>query len=418
VAAGRGATGQLAPRCGDAWRSVGRRPACSDWADAVFITLALPARFPQMEPDRPPAAFYHPELDTLRFFAFLMVFALHALPTRVDYYAAFMPPELARWAAAGITAGAFGVDLFFALSSYLITELLIREVRTTGRLDVVAFYVRRTLRIWPLYFTVFALCTFVVPRFLPVPGLENKYLLSFMTFLGNWSCAAYGLPHAPVFPLWSVSVEEQFYVTWPLLLLVFGVRRVALLAVVVLVAAQVVRVYLVSRGVRGDGIWCNTFARMDAFACGALLAVVLKGRAPDLAPLVRRLLIGAAAVAWVVSACFGGRDQEASVVGLPVAALAATAVLVASIRPSAAGGKALPYLGKISYGLYSFHILALMIAGLVTGQGGAGRNMVRIGIGFSLTLAFAVVSYHLLERPFLRLKRRFTHVRSRPDVSL
>src|SRR6266540_138960 len=97
--------------------------------------------------------FYHPELDVLRFFAFFLAFLHHSLPHHPEFYSGMgiSPAVAAALAAVGAT-GAFGVNLFFLLSSYLITELLIRERHRFGHIDLRAFYIRRVLRIWPLYF--------------------------------------------------------------------------------------------------------------------------------------------------------------------------------------------------------------------------------------------------------------------------
>src|SRR3954463_14084740 len=95
------------------------------------------------------SAFYRPELDALRFFAFFAVFVHHTLPHDPTKYAA---QHLPGFLAVVAGAGAFGVDLFFLLSAYLITSLLLRERRQTGKIAVRAFYLRRILRIWPLYF--------------------------------------------------------------------------------------------------------------------------------------------------------------------------------------------------------------------------------------------------------------------------
>ena len=104
------------------------------------------------------ARFYHPELDQLRFFAFLMVFLHHAFPHQPEFWTKLGVPGPIAQVLSGIGAtGAFGVSLFFVLSSYLITELLLREKELIGTLDVKSFYVRRILRIWPLYFFFLAL---------------------------------------------------------------------------------------------------------------------------------------------------------------------------------------------------------------------------------------------------------------------
>src|SRR5438552_17688903 len=97
--------------------------------------------------------FYRPELDVLRFGAFLLVFIHHGFPLTAAEYAGWgVPGVVAALLASGARAGALGVDLFFALSAYLITELLLREQRSHGTFSIRAFYVRRILRIWPLYF--------------------------------------------------------------------------------------------------------------------------------------------------------------------------------------------------------------------------------------------------------------------------
>src|SRR5687768_7831381 len=163
--------------------------------------------------------FYHPELDVLRFVAFLAVFMHHALPRDARLYVnSGLSQAATQWLLTAKEAGAFGVDLFFALSSYLITELLLREHEQRGTFSVAAFYVRRALRIWPLYFTFLALTVLVVPTLIPTDRFGPIYITSFALFVGNWVCAAKGLPFSVASPLWSISVEEQFYIGWPLLL--------------------------------------------------------------------------------------------------------------------------------------------------------------------------------------------------------
>ena len=97
--------------------------------------------------------YYRPELDVLRLFAFFIVFLSHVVPGDETFFArAHIAPEIAELIIAAAVGGAFGVDLFFALSSFLITSLLLRERNLCGNIDVSRFYVRRILRIWPLYF--------------------------------------------------------------------------------------------------------------------------------------------------------------------------------------------------------------------------------------------------------------------------
>ena len=114
--------------------------------------------------------FYRPELDALRFFAFLGVFIFHAAPRTMDFYdAAGYPHWLSGLLIPTFGAGAYGVDLFFALSAYLITSLLLCERAATGALDLCGFYVRRILRIWPLYL-VFVAFAAITAKALPRPS--------------------------------------------------------------------------------------------------------------------------------------------------------------------------------------------------------------------------------------------------------
>ena len=161
------------------------------------------------------ARFYHPELDVLRFFAFLMVFLHHAFPHDPRFWTTLGVPSFLAHIVAGIGAtGAFGVSVFFVLSSYLITELLLREKDLMGTLDVRSFYIRRILRIWPLYFAFLALAV-VLQWIVPGQHVTLRAGLWFSLLAGNWFIVFHGFPSSVIFPLWSVSIEEQFYITWP-----------------------------------------------------------------------------------------------------------------------------------------------------------------------------------------------------------
>ena len=193
---------------------------------------------------------YHPELDLLRFVAFLAVFMHHALPRDASLYIRQgLSPAATQWLLTAKEAGAFGLDLFFALSSYLITELLLREYANRGSINVSAFYIRRALRIWPLYFTFLAFTVLVVPTIFPKENLGAIYIVSFALFVGNWVCAMKGLPFSVAGPLWSISVEEQFYIGWPLLLRFVGVNRIKQIAIGMLMLAFVTRILLAVYGV-------------------------------------------------------------------------------------------------------------------------------------------------------------------------
>jgi peptidoglycan/LPS O-acetylase OafA/YrhL len=362
--------------------------------------------------------FYHPELDVLRFLAFLAVFIHHALPRDAALYTnSGIPHAVSQFIVAAKQAGAYGVDLFFVLSAYLITELLLREHAQRGSFSISAFYARRALRIWPLYFTFLALTVFVVPAMLPQDQFGTIYIISFALFAGNWVCATNGLPVSVASPLWSVSVEEQFYLAWPPLLRLIGIARIKHLAIAMLLVAISTRVVLAATDVTHPAVWCNTIARLDSIALGAILAVALGGRAPQLKIATRLVLAGAAVATLLLVATYLRQAGPSSVITYTATALAGVMLLLSVLQANASFLRRpvfswLVYLGRISYGLYVFHLLALaLVPQIVIGYFGIPLNFeLRVLLSFVLTVVFASASYTWLEQPFLRLKERFTRI--------
>ena len=355
--------------------------------------------------------FYHPELDALRFFAFLLVFFAHS-----DYNV-FDP----RWAPIQLIAnlcyslhgaGFSGVALFFTLSSYLITELLLKEQQSTGTIHFQAFYVRRLLRIWPLYFFFLLVVRPIAGHFLAWEHFSRADYLSFLLLAGNWQCIFSGWPPSVAAPLWSISIEEQFYLLWPIF--VSRLRsKLPVMCIGMLIVANLTRVLLVIYPGRDTAIWCNTFARLDPFALGGLLAFVLHGREFKLAQSTRTMIIVFSLVLLMLIGKYGDHTDSRAVLSYPVESFACLLILFAVLRPMASWtpgrpGRALIYLGRISYGLYVYHLLLIKLL-LLTRWG----FWVRQPLALASTIACAAASYSLLEKPFLQLKQRFTIIRSR-----
>lgn len=339
---------------------------------------------------------YRPELDLLRFGAFLLVFLHHALPhSSADYR---IPGQAAMLLAGIARAGALGVDLFFALSAYLITQLLLREQRSRGAIDIRAFYIRRILRIWPLYY--FALLILVPAiSMLPEEHMPWKYSLAFGLFAGNWACAAWGYPPSSFALLWSVSIEEQFYIAWPWLVR-RGEIQLRRIAYGMLVIATATRVVLVVHDVHHPGIWCNTLARLDPIAGGALLACFLNGALPQHSAFSRILWIGLGVILLIGAGSLGGNEGWPVLITYPLATCASVAVIFGTLGSRVRAGTYLglgSYLGKISYGLYVFHAAAIRVTPSPL-------------IALPLTIGIAALSYRCLESPFLRLKERFARI--------
>ena len=292
--------------------------------------------------------------------------------------------------------GALGVDLFFTLSAYLITELLLREHRSRGAIDIRAFYIRRVLRIWPLYF--FALLI-LVPAMSILPGehMPWNYLASFAIFGGNWACAAWGYPPSSFALLWSVSIEEQFYLTWPWIVRMsvrMGAIHLRTVACGMLAIATMTRIVLVIRDVHHPGIWCNTLARLDPIAGGALLACFLNGSLPQHSVRTRVLWICGGGALLIGAGALGGNEGWPVLMTYPLAAAASVAIIFGTLGSRVRAGA---YSGKISYGLYVFH--AAMI-----------RIVPSPILALPLSIAIAALSYRYLESPFLRLKDRFARL--------
>jgi peptidoglycan/LPS O-acetylase OafA/YrhL len=381
---------------------------------------------PSVVPRKTPKRYYRPELDSLRFFAFLAVFLFHVTPRDPGAYVhhPFVPRAVVPWISGIAGAGAFGVDLFFALSAYLITGLLLREKAERGHIDVRAFYARRILRIWPLYFLFIAIAA-AIPLWDHAQKLGWPYVAGYLLLAGNWVYAFKGLPASVAIPLWSISIEEQFYLFWPPILRRITRRNLVYVVVVLLAVANLARIVLVAAHASGAAVEYNTLARIDPIALGILAACLLGDRPPRFSPTVRFALALAAISTCAAIGTYGhlNRPQSAAptvgtLVGRPLVAVAAAAILVAFIGAKGPGRiltfPALVYLGKISYGLYVYHMAGVLIAEHILRDGPSSRHQGAALLGLLLTVAFSAISYRWFESPFLRLKDHFAVIRSRP----
>jgi peptidoglycan/LPS O-acetylase OafA/YrhL len=371
---------------------------------------------------------YFPELDGLRFVAFALVFLFHQ---GVSW------PVLGRLIGRG-AAGCFrengwvGVQLFFILSGYLITTLLMREESAFGRVDLRAFWVRRVLRIWPLYYLTVAIV------FLLIPGLEGRFaagygretlarhLPGFLAFLGNWSMIARGpVPYDAQSVLWSVCVEEQFYLAVPLVVAFVRPRwRVALVALA-MAGAVATRAHYARTYASQLAVQYNSFAQADTLLGGVLLALLLGpdprgGRAGRWLGWLQWPLYAAAV--WVFSRSNLAHGEAwrktwdfvalwAAGVGL-----VAVAVTVPGWLRAALAYPRLVWLGKISYGLYMYHEVAFWLRDRFAAAVGWFPNDEYLlpVLAFGLTVGLAAASYYGYERKFLRWKKGWTRVPSRP----
>lgn len=374
--------------------------------------------------------YYCPELDVLRFFAFVSVFFFHGLPgVEIANHSGWS--RLAAWGFRSFKeAGSFGVCLFFLLSSFLITQLLMRERLSTGTVHVKAFYIRRILRIWPLYF-VFLLLGYLFGFVVPEWRVQASRLTAFLVLLGNWYVAAFGMAPNPIAPLWSISIEEQFYLTWPWLAKAGG-RRGVLVSSALLLPVSCLAIYFISRSGRGasQAIWFSSIVQFEFFALGALMALLLKDRVPRWSNGLRLCFLIVGAVLWIAAEGFFHLRESvldsgplSYLIGYQLVGLGCVLLLIGflGMRPEWVP-RQLVYLGKISYGLYVFHYLCLDVVSMAFGRffspahgilAVAIQSLSGMSLALLLTTMLATFSYRYLEQPFLRLKERFTFIQSR-----
>ncbi len=339
----------------------------------------------------------------------------------MDFYnAAGIPLWLSNLLIATFGAGAYGVDLFFALSAYLITSLLLRERAATGALDLRGFYVRRILRIWPLYlaFVAFAAAMAMV---IPQQQLPLRYVIGYCLLAGNWVYVFHGLPASFAIPLWTVSIEEQFYLAWPLALRKATAQTMATIAVGLLLIANAWRVWLAVSAAPIDAMEYNTFTRLDPIALGILIAL-FGHKLPQFSRRQRITFLCGGVATWIAMYALSVSSNPPKVstwrlaLGHPLTALASVAILLSALGSQHAflRTRLLLYLGKISYGLYVLHEFAHFCAARLIRASTPRTVMAQSAAGLALTILLAAASYRWLESPFLRLKERFAHVQSRP----
>lgn len=317
-----------------------------------------------------------------------------------------------------------GLCLFFTLSAYLITNTLLAEREKNDVISVRKFYIRRILRIWPLYFFGIALGIGIAlggHR----PGDVTGFLW-YLLFAGNLYCIVFGWLGNPFAPLWTISIEEQFYFIWPWAIRWLSRRGMIVCSFLFIAAANITLFVLGQRhAFIGREVWPNTLVQFEMFAFGILLALARK-HLPWRNAGIGLFLVLSGPVLWFFT-CLQFYYQQSPVTGAAISgvnlmvsylliALGCAAVLhgFCMIGPSHMPRWA-TYLGKISYGLYVYHLFAIECAQLLVAPLRGTTSVVALAlVSLLLTISMAVLSYTFLESPFLRLKRRFEIVHCKP----
>lgn len=349
-----------------------------------------------------------PALDGLRGIAILLVLA-HGFDVIQTTHGFGHAVDLA------LDLGWIGVQLFFVLSGFLITGILLDTRTHSGYYK--KFLVRRVLRIFPLYYATLFVAYFIAPHVVYVPPGHGDHQIWLWTYLENFA-APFGRGE-PVFPhFWSLAVEEQFYIIWPLVVWVVARRGVLATGTVLVALAIAARVYVRVR--YGQmAAYMFTPCRMDALAIGAVAAALIRGErfrrmiahheTSLLAAVGTAVVIGGSALGHLLRE--GPNMQTA---GYTVIALGFALILVAALPRDGLPARTLGWaplrrIGLYSYGMYVFHAPLHVYVGLpilqrLDASPGVPASLVYAVAMTVVTLGLAALSYHLFEVRFLRLK--------------
>lgn len=387
-----------------------------------------------MESSREPVATRHvTELDGVRGLAILVV-----LITHFGVYGHESVGWFGRALHGVVDFGWSGVDLFFVLSGFLITGILLESKGSASYFR--AFYMRRALRILPLYYlAIVVYFAFLVPALrILTPGRASIISavnrpaveqLWYYLHLSNWRIA-WDVTYNGIDHFWSLAIEEQFYLVWPLVVFLVSRRtllRVAVGLMAISLALRNIPAVHAAQHLHPHLVYCLTPFRIEPLALGACLAILVSDER-----FRRTWRVWAAGAFAVGSACVAlaiARSGLANFEPIPmssygftgVALLSGSCVAYAAMRSGAASpgaamlrSPALVELGRLSYGIYVIHrplsILAPPVqAALMPRIGGVPAQLVVMAVGGALSYILALGSWRLIEEPFLRLKSRFPY---------
>ncbi len=307
-----------------------------------------------------------------------------------------------------------GVDIFFLMSGFLITYLLLVERQRYGRIDIGSFYMRRVLRIWPLYY----FCVLMGPVLTHFYREKAVNLPMFLVFLGNFDLMNHDWGSTAINHLWSICVEEHFYLVWPVLIALVPTRYLTTAFSFVISSSFLVRLYYhFFVEYPWLKLYLNTFCRWDTLAIGSLLAYLYFYRllAPQVPRAIRLLIYGLTFLLFINDK-YGKWDDVFLVTVKRYVYISVIAFFLGNIlfNPNSLirwrGRSVFHYFGKISYGIYMYHGFIIFF---IVREFPALYNRLFIVWVLLITLLVSALSYELVEKPLLRFKRHFDAFRLR-----
>jgi len=300
-----------------------------------------------------------------------------------------------------------GVDLFFVLSGFLITGILLDSKESESYFR--NFYIRRCLRIWPLYYASLFFMFVVVPLVRPSESAtifaeRSSPWWAYPFFLQNFLVPIPANATGLLGVSWSLAIEEQFYLVWPLVVRFSSMVAVRRIALTVVCLSPLLRLFMVSQGMQ---IYSNTFSRLDGLMAGALLACVIRSK--DFEP---SRFLGSAWVALLALGplAFAITSVDARWFVFSMSAVASVALVYVSLYSkqqwlqSLLTNRFIVYTGAISYGLYLLHKIPFNLGRLLSLD---DYPVLAAPILLAVSYGIATLSWIFLEKPFLKLKRFF-----------
>lgn len=367
---------------------------------------------------------YFENLDSLRFLCFLSVFFYHSFYTASVSIKESEPYQILTRDIFG--NGSIGVNFFFVLSGFLITYLLIEEKKMNTNVSVPKFWLRRMLRIWPLFYGCVFFGFVIFPELKGLLGQasqETANPIYYLTFTNNFDLINSGLPDSAVLAvLWSIAIEEQFYLVWPIIIYFTPIKRLWVVFVAIIATSLAFR-YFNTDYVNYEH---HTFSCMSDLVVGALGAWLIT-QYDGVKCFIQNLNIASIIFIYLgfISLYFFKDELVQTFPFLMVSERLILSIFIIfiileqtfAIKSIFKFGrlKLFTRLGKISYGLYSLHFIGIYIALAITSHFGINKSLWQVvlfdtSIALIFSIAIASLSYKYFEKPFLKLKNKFAFI--------
>lgn len=367
---------------------------------------------------------YFENLDGLRFLCFLSVFLFHSFHTEnfdllnnSNYQ--FVKKDL-------FSNGNIGVNFFFVLSGFLITYLLIEEKKLNSQINLQHFWLRRILRIWPLfYFSVFF--GFIIfpwiKQLFEQTSTETANPLYYLTFINNFDFINKGLPDASILGvLWSVAIEEQFYLIWPIIIYIFPLKKLWIPFSLIIIISLLFRSFNDSYLLH-EHHTLSCIGDMVVGAFGAWLIIISEKFKKEMHNLSKTKI---ALLYAIFISIFFFRDEllfSNYYIRIFERFFIAIIILLIIIEQSFSHNsffkmssfKRITKLGTITYGLYCLHFIGILIAITLTKKLSINTHLWQVlfldtSIALGMTILISKISYKYFETPFLKLKNKFAYI--------